>query len=247
MSNKEIVLEARHLSYSYSRESEEIPVLQEVNFSLVHQQRVALVGASGVGKSTLLHLLGLLDNPSSGEVILKDGEQAINTKDLTDGQRTTLRGQIIGFIYQFHHLLSEFTALENVMIPQLIVGKGFKKAREHAKHLLHLVGLCDRINHRPSQLSGGQQQRVAIARALANDPDILLADEPTGNLDVRTAHDIFHLFFSLSQEQGLSMIMATHNPELWHYFDRVISLQKGMLCEVSPDSHTQSFKNLSEF
>lgn len=226
------VLEVRHLVYSYKRETEDIPVLRGVNFQLYHQQRVALVGASGVGKSTLLHLLGLLDVPQSGEVILRDGNQSINTKGLMDAQRTALRSHLIGFVYQFHHLLSEFTALENVMIPQMIAGKSPKQAMERTQDLLELVGLKDRMAHRPSQLSGGQQQRVAIARALANDPDILLADEPTGNLDAYTAKDIYKLFFSLSQDRGLSLIIATHNPNLRKQFDRVISLHNGLLHEA---------------
>ena len=140
---------------------------------------------------------------------------------------------MIGFVYQFHHLLAEFTALENVIIPQMIAGKTFKGAKEKAEELLVMVGLEDRMTHRPSQLSGGQQQRVAIARALANDPDILLADEPTGNLDEKTAQEIFGLFLMLSQKRGLSMVMATHNIELRRQFDRVVSLHEGSLTELN--------------
>lgn len=227
----DLVLEVRHLSYRYRREEQEIWVLRDVNFQLYHRQRVALTGASGVGKSTLLHVLGLLDVPQEGEILLRDGQQMVHTQGLIDGQRTALRTNLIGFVYQFHHLLAEFTALENVIIPQMIVGKSFTKARIYAKALLELVGLQDRADHRPSQLSGGQQQRVAIARALANDPDILLADEPTGNLDEQTAQEICQLFLTLSRDRGVSMIMATHNIALRRLFDRVVSLQNGVIEE----------------
>ena len=230
MSN--VVVEVRHLNYTYARESLDIPVLKDLSFRLHRKERVALVGASGVGKSTFLHVLGLLDVPKSGEVILTDGQQVINTKGLVDNQRSALRSNLIGFVYQFHHLLGEFTALENVVMPQMIAGKAFKGAKEKAEELLMMVGLEDRMTHRPSQLSGGQQQRVAIARALANDPDILLADEPTGNLDEKTAQEIFGLFLMLSQKRGLSMVMATHNIELRRQFDRVVSLHEARLTEL---------------
>jgi lipoprotein-releasing system ATP-binding protein len=231
MSN--VVLEVRHLNYTYAGELLDIPVLKDLSFRLHRKERVALVGASGVGKSTFLHVLGLLDVPKSGEVILTDGQQVINTNGLVDNQRSALRSNLIGFVYQFHHLLAEFTALENVIIPQMIAGKAFKGAKEKAEELLVMVGLEDRMTHRPSQLSGGQQQRVAIARALANDPDILLADEPTGNLDEKTAQEIFGLFLMLSQKRGLSMVMATHNIELRRQFDRVVSLHEGSLTELN--------------
>lgn len=230
MSNN-VVLEAHNLFYSYHKKNNNIPILKGVNFNIARQQRVGLVGASGVGKSTFLHLLGLLDIPQSGKIILRDGEQSINTHGLTDAQRTSLRSHLIGFVYQFHHLLNEFTALENVIIPQIIAGKSMKQAKNRAKDLLETVGLFNRLTHKPSQLSGGQLQRVAIARALANEPDILLADEPTGNLDSHTARDIFQLFVSLSQNHGLSMLMATHNPELRRQFDRVVFLEDGLLQE----------------
>jgi lipoprotein-releasing system ATP-binding protein len=226
------ILEVRNLVYSYPQESREIRVLRGVHFQLFARERVALCGVSGVGKSTLLHLFGLLDVPQSGEILLRDGNHAIKTQELTDTQRTALRSHLIGFVYQFHYLLSEFTALENVMIPLMVAGVSPEKAKERARLLLERVNLEDRMTHRPSQLSGGQQQRVAIARALANEPKILLADEPTGNLDEHTAQDILSLFFTLSQEQGLSVVMATHNIELRRKFDRVVSLHEGLLTEV---------------
>jgi lipoprotein-releasing system ATP-binding protein len=226
------ILEVRNLVYSYPQESREIRVLRGVHFQLFARERVALCGVSGVGKSTLLHLFGLLDAPQSGEILLRDGNHAIKTQELTDTQRTALRSHLIGFVYQFHYLLSEFTALENVMIPLMVAGVSPEKAKERARLLLERVNLEDRMTHRPSQLSGGQQQRVAIARALANEPKILLADEPTGNLDEHTAQDILSLFFTLSQEQGLSVVMATHNIELRRKFDRVVSLHEGLLTEV---------------
>jgi len=224
VSTNTVILEVSHLTYTYPGDTSGYVVLNDISFQLERHQRVALMGASGVGKSTFLHLLGLLDLPVSGDVGFRDGNQMIWTRQLKDRQRTVLRGEWIGFVYQFHHLLGEFTALENVMLPQLIAGRSVSGAKTKAKELLHLVGLEDREKYLPSQLSGGQKQRVAIARALANDPDILLADEPTGNLDEATAQEIFDLFFLLGQQRGLSVLMATHNPVLSRQFDRVVYL-----------------------
>jgi lipoprotein-releasing system ATP-binding protein len=228
-SPKNIILDVSQLSYRYPGDASQHEVLKDISFQLERQQRVALMGASGVGKSTFLHLLGLLDTPVSGDIGLRDGNQMIWTRPLKDSQRTALRGELIGFVYQFHHLLGEFTALENVMLPQLIAGRSDSGAKIKARELLDLVGLGDREKYLPSQLSGGQKQRVAIARALANDPDILLADEPTGNLDEVTAQEIFDLFFLLGQQRGLSVLMATHNPLLSAQFDRVVHLYGGGL------------------
>jgi lipoprotein-releasing system ATP-binding protein len=233
------ILKANKLCYGYCQENERIPILKDFNFSLYAKQKICLIGASGIGKSTLLHLLGLLDVPQSGEILLLDNQKIVTTYGMSDKQRTKLRRHFIGIIYQFHYLLSEFTALENVMIPQMIAGKSKKNASERGHYLLHLVGLEKRYHHRPSQLSGGQQQRVAIARALANEPRILLADEPTGNVDEHTAQEILQLFFTLSQEHNLSILMATHNLALCPQFDQIISLNEGQLVYIAKDSlHT---------
>lgn len=246
MSNPEkILLEVRDLSYRYPGDSLGHDVLRGVSFQLKRQERVALMGASGVGKSTFLHLLGLLDTPPSGDIGLRDGNQMIWTRRLKDSQRTALRGELLGFVYQFHHLLGEFTVLENVMLPQLIAGRSPSGTKHKAKELLALVGLEDREKYFPSQLSGGQKQRVAIARALANDPDILLADEPTGNLDEATAQEIFDLFFLLGQQRGLSVLMATHNPLLSAQFDRVVYLHGGQLHSVEQNSVETGAKNFT--
>lgn len=231
-----VILEARDLTYHYTQADKIIPILKGIHFQLYRGQRVALIGSSGVGKSTFLHLLGLLDTAQSGEIMIRDAHRSIETTKLIDAQRAALRGNAIGFIYQFHHLLNEFTALENVMVPQLIARKPMPLAKKRAIELLEKVSLQDRLHHRPSQLSGGQQQRVAIARALANEPKILLADEPTGNLDEHTANEIFQLFLTLSQSYGLSVVMATHNIALRQYFDRVVTLHDGHLHELEEES-----------
>ena len=227
VSPEKVVLEASGLSYRYPGTDRD--VLSGVSFQLLRQERVALMGVSGVGKSTFLQLLGLLDMPISGDVGLRDGNQMIWTGRLKDSQRTALRGEFIGFVYQFHHLLGEFTVLENVMLPQLIAGRSAAGSKSKARELLHLVGIGDQEKSFPSQLSGGQKQRVAIARALSNDPDVLLADEPTGNLDEVTAQEIFDLFLMLGQQRGLSVVMATHNAVLSAQFDRVLHLHGGGL------------------
>ena len=223
------VLVAKNLSYAYVQGTQCIQVLQSASFSLIQKERVAIIGPSGCGKSTLLYLFGLLESLQGGEILI--GTHLKETTKLTDAQRTHLRCHFIGFIYQFHNLLGEFSALENVIIPQLLAGKSKKKAKENAERLLELVGLADRLIHLPSELSGGQQQRVAIARALSNSPKILLADEPTGNLDEKTAEEVFELFTYLSITQELSVIMATHNMKLCQKFDRVCSLNKGILLQ----------------
>ena len=227
MRSEKVILEASDLSYRYPGSNRD--VLSNVSFQLFRQERVALMGVSGVGKSTFLQLLGLLDMPVSGDVGLRDGNQMIWTGQLKDSQRTALRGELIGFVYQFHHLLGEFTVLENVMLPQLIAGRSVVGSKNKARELLDLVGILNKEKSFPSELSGGQKQRVAIARALSNDPDILLADEPTGNLDEVTAQEIFNLFLLLGQKRGLSVIMATHNAALSAQFDRVLHLYGGGL------------------
>ena len=190
---------------------------------------VALLGPSGAGKSTLLHMAGLLEQPDSGFVEL-DGESANGLKDKA---RTRLRQQSIGFVYQFHHLLPEFSALENLVVPQMMAGVNKAVAQERGKQLLVLVGLADRLTHRPGQLSGGEQQRVALVRALVNKPQVLLADEPTGNLDPDTADGVFELLKQLVHGTGVAALIATHNHELAGQMDRIVALNDGHLEEIA--------------
>lgn len=210
-----------------SGEDDVLSVLQGADFSLEKGQLVALVAPSGTGKSTLLHLAGLLDTPDSGDIEIC-GQK---TRGITEKSRTMLRRDSIGFVYQFHHLLGEFTALENVMLPQMIAGVSKKESRERAVRLLDLFGLSHRVRHLPGKLSGGEQQRVAIARALANAPALLLADEPTGNLDVRTAESVFGELTQVVRGQGLAALIATHNEDLLSRMDRVITLRDGFIEE----------------
>jgi lipoprotein-releasing system ATP-binding protein len=206
-----------------------VDVLTGASLELMPGQAVALVAPSGAGKSTLLHLAGLLERPDSGEIYLGD----VPTAALGDEGRTQIRGRDIGFIYQFHHLLQEFSALENVMMPQMILGHGKKLAESRAQELLSFLGLGPRITHRPGELSGGEQQRVAIARAVANGPRVLLADEPTGNLDPKTADHVFQTLISLVRASGLAALIATHNLELAGRMDRRVTLQDGQIKELS--------------
>jgi lipoprotein-releasing system ATP-binding protein len=202
----------------------EIPVLNGVDFTLISGEVVALVAPSGAGKSTLLHVAGLLDTPDEG--LVEIGGQPVGNGDRA---RTRLRRQDVGFVYQFHHLLQEFTALENVVLPQLVNGVSAKEARIHALQLMNKVGLEDRVGHRPAELSGGEQQRVAFCRALANKPKILLADEPTGNLDPGTSDTVFAALMDLVRSSGMSALIATHNLELAARMDRLVSLDAGVL------------------
>jgi lipoprotein-releasing system ATP-binding protein len=202
-----------------------LEVFRDVTLAVQPGELVALVGPSGAGKSSLLHIAGLLEAPSSGEVLI--GNQSASA--LPDSERTRLRRDTIGFIYQAHHLLPEFDALENVILPQRIAGKSRKTAETEAKRLLIALGLGERLDHRPSQLSGGEQQRVAIARALANHPKILLADEPTGNLDPRTSGGVFDALLALVRNEGVAALVATHNYELAGRMDRTLVLDQGKL------------------
>lgn len=202
-------------------------VLRGVDLSLNEGQIVALVGPSGAGKSTLLHIAGLLERPTGGKVII-DGR---NCATLNDAERTRFRQRTIGFVYQFHHLLPEFSARENVMIPQMIAGLSRREAGERADQLLRMVGLSERASHRPARLSGGEQQRVAIVRGIANVPRVLLADEPTGNLDPQTAADVFEQLTQIVRGTGLSALIATHNLDLAAAMDRVVELRDGALVE----------------
>ncbi|WP_424969441.1 ABC transporter ATP-binding protein [Dinoroseobacter sp. S76] len=205
----------------------EIAVLRGVSLSLAPGEVVALVAPSGSGKSTLLHIAGLLDVADAGEMTLAGQPIA----GLGDRARTGLRRQAVGFIYQFHHLLPEFSALENVVLPQLANGVAAKAARARAAMLLGSVGLSDRVAHRPAALSGGEQQRVAFCRALANQPHLLLADEPTGNLDPATSDTVFDAMMGQVRDTGLSALIATHNPELAARMDRILRLDEGRLVE----------------
>ena len=208
---------------TYRTEAGELPVLRGVDLTLRAGEIVALVAPSGAGKSTLLHLAGLLEQPDGGQVIL----QGRDAGALSDKERTAIRRDKIGFVYQFHHLLGEFTALENVMLPQMIAATSRPEARARAKTLLLNFGLEARLDHLPGKLSGGEQQRVAIARALANAPQLLLADEPTGNLDVATAAVVFDELLAIVRRQNVSALIATHNPELAARMDRIVTLREG--------------------
>jgi len=218
-------LELRGVRRVFKQAGTELRVLNGVDLSLREGEIVALVGPSGAGKSTLLHVAGLLERPDGGAVMI-DGEDC---GSLSDERRTLLRRSEIGFVYQFHHLLPEFSALENVMLPQMIAGLARGRAREKARGLLAQVGLAPRAGHRPARLSGGEQQRVAIVRALANDPKILLGDEPTGNLDHATGESVLATLLDLVRHSGLAGLIATHNLDLARRLDRVVVLEDGHL------------------
>jgi len=221
------VLRVEHLERGFTQGDRRIDVLKEASASFYPGETVALLGPSGAGKSTLLHIAGLLERPDSGAVMI-DG---IDCGKLNDSDRTRVRRLEVGFVYQFHHLLPEFSALENVMLPQLIMDRARPDAESRAKELLELLGLQDRWDHRPAELSGGEQQRVAIARAVANQPKILLADEPTGNLDPHTAERVFDELMRLVSEEGVAAVVATHNLDLAARMDRTLRLADGHLVE----------------
>ena len=206
-----------------------LEILNRAELAVWSGQSVALIGPSGAGKSTLLHIAGLLEHADAGEVYV-DG---VATSSLSDAERTQIRRTDIGFVYQFHHLLPEFSALENVMLPQMIRGLSREQARRRAVELLSYLGLAPRVGHRPAELSGGEQQRVAIARAVANAPRVLLADEPTGNLDTRTSEHVFATLSQLVHASGLAAVVATHNMELARRMDRRITIREGLLVELS--------------
>ena len=218
-------LELRAAGRTYRSAAGDLPVLRAANLVLRRGEIVALVAPSGTGKSTLLHLAGLLERPDSGEVLL-DGK---DSGSLSDTERTLIRRDKIGFVYQFHHLLAEFSALENVVLPQLIAGVGRQTARDRATALLKTFGLGGRLSQFPGKLSGGEQQRVAIARALANRPTVILADEPTGNLDAGTADVVFEELLAIVREQRVACLIATHNTELAARMDRVVTLRDGQV------------------
>jgi lipoprotein-releasing system ATP-binding protein len=222
--NNTLVLNGISKSYNHGKPNE-ITVLREISLDIKAGEVVALVAPSGAGKSTLLHIAGLLDTPDSGAVILDGTDMASKG----DGARTHARRGDVGFIYQFHHLLPEFSALENIVLPQLANGIPQSKAEARAKDLLGKVGLAERSKHRPSELSGGEAQRVAFCRAMANAPKLLLADEPTGNLDPITSDQVFGVLMEIVRETGLSALIATHNLELAKRMDRTVRLEAGRL------------------
>jgi lipoprotein-releasing system ATP-binding protein len=212
----------------YGRGPTMVEVLNGASLALAAGESVALIGPSGAGKSTLLHLAGLLERPDGGEIVVAGAP----TSAMTDETRTALRRNHIGFVYQFHHLLPEFSALENLVLPQMIAGLSRREAAERGRQLLGYLGLAERRNHRPAELSGGEQQRVAIARAVANGPRILLADEPTGNLDPKTADHVFATLKTLVSASGLAALIATHNLDLARRMDRRVTLREGQVVEL---------------
>jgi len=209
----------------YSQGGRSLHVLNKLNLEVRSGEVVALVGPSGSGKTTLLQIAGLLDTPTSGEVIIANKNMA----KATEAERTLARRAHIGFVYQFHHLLPEFSALENIILPQMMAGKSESQSAIRAQELLAGLGLSARATHRPAKLSGGEQQRVAIARALSNDPGLILADEPTGNLDHHTAEEVFALLLSQVRQNNLAALVATHNMDLAKRMDRIVRLEDGVL------------------
>ena len=229
MSNVIATLELHRVVKKFKQGTQSLEVLKGVDLKVNAGEAVALIGQSGAGKSTLLQIAGLLEQPSGGEILFDEKK----CSKLADKERTALRRDFIGFVYQYHNLLPDFSALENVMLPQLIAGMPLKTAQERAKWLLSRMKLEKRLKHRPSELSGGEQQRVAIARALANSPKLLLADEPTGNLDPKTADIVFNELVAIVKETGLSALIATHNFELADRMDRKVALQDGKILDLS--------------
>ena len=229
MSDRAPALELRDVRKVFRQGNVELAVLNGIDVALAPGEIVALVGPSGAGKSTMLHVAGLLERPDGGAVLIEGRDCG----SLSDEHRTMLRRRALGFVYQFHHLLPEFSAVENVMLPQMIAGVARADARRKAEALLGRVGLAERVAHRPARLSGGEQQRVAIVRALANDPKILLADEPTGNLDHTTAAGVMATLIDIARAHGLAALIATHNLELAARLDRTVILEDGRLRTVA--------------
>jgi len=228
----EKILELKNIHKNFRLGENDIEVLDGIEISILQGETFAIVGPSGSGKTTLLQIIGLLDSPTRGELYVR-GESSEN---LNDKSKSRLRNEFFGFIYQFHHLLNEFTALENAMMPLLIRNQTTKEARAKAEDLLIRIGLEHRINHKPHELSGGECQRVAVARALVTSPSLILADEPTGNLDPETADRVFDSFLDLNRSLNTSLIMVTHNQELAKRMDKVYELNFGKLIPSSPDN-----------
>ena len=221
-----MILRIQNIVKSYQNTKKvKLEVLRSVNVEIENNKISVIVGASGAGKSTLLHIMGGLDRPDSGEVYFNEQ----NLFSLTDDKLARFRNRNIGFVFQFHHLLPEFTALENVSLPQMIMGKSFTLASKKAGELLDAVGMKDRINHKPAELSGGEQQRVAVARALANDPEIILADEPTGNLDSENSEAVHNIIIDLRDQMGKTFVIVTHNPALVSLADEVFEMKDGKI------------------
>lgn len=224
------VLELNEIHRAYVTEAGELPVLRGANLHLNAGELVGLIGPSGSGKSTLLHTAGLLERPDKGGVILDGGDCLA----MNDAARTAMRRSKIGFVYQFHHLLPEFSAQDNIAMPLMIAGMKRAKARAKADALLAEMGLAERGHHQPGQMSGGEQQRVAIARALANDPQLVIADEPTGNLDPATTERVFATLIKMVRSEGVAVLVATHNMSLIRHMDRVLTLEAGKLVDFVP-------------
>ena len=222
------VLALKKVERSFRQGRQNLEILRDVSLSVRAGEIVALVGPSGAGKSTLLHIAGLLENPDAGSITIC-GEACA---EMVDDERTSVRRRHLGFVYQYHHLLPEFTALENIVIPQIIAGHHNSDAQDRAREILTWLGLAERETHRPARLSGGEQQRVAIGRAIATGPDLLLADEPTGNLDPQTADEVFDMLLRLARGANLAAVIATHNPGLASRMDRIARLEDGHLVEI---------------
>ena len=239
MNNITNILELKDIIKNYRQGKQNLEVLSGVNLTIAQEEIIALVGQSGSGKSTLLQIAGLLDKPTAGNILI-NGE---NIGKVSDDVRTSLRRDYIGFVYQYHNLLGDFSALENVMLPMLIAGKNKNEAKDRAVMLLEKMHLAHRLNHRPAELSGGEQQRVAIARALSNSPKLLLADEPTGNLDPNTAEEVFTILLDVIQETGLAALIATHNMELASRMNKQFKLKNGVLQNVNEPLLSKITKN----
>ncbi|WP_019217621.1 lipoprotein-releasing ABC transporter ATP-binding protein LolD [Legionella tunisiensis] len=220
-----IIFDCQNLRKTYHDGTASVDVLKGINFTINHGDRIAIVGPSGSGKSTLLHLLGGLDKPTAGKILMQD----VDWQNLSEKQRCKVRNHRLGFVYQFHHLLPEFTALENVAMPLLLADKMIPEAQEQAEAILKQVGLAKRLSHKPSQLSGGERQRVAIARALVHQPQCVLADEPTGNLDNATATQVFDLMLQLNEKLNTALIIVTHDIQLAGKMDKTLTIQDGFL------------------
>ncbi len=232
MSEQNILLQASGITKSYLMARQELPVLKGIDLSVYKGEMTVIVGPSGVGKSTLLHILGALDRPTSGKVLLDHTA----VFDFDDDQLAQFRNKTAGFVFQFHHLLPEFSALENVAMPGMIAGRSRKECFAKAESLLREMNLADRLDHKPSELSGGEQQRVAVARALMNDPQIILADEPSGNLDMKSSEALHELLYRLAHENGHTIVVATHNRELTGRGDRIVELYDGRIKNDSRSS-----------
>jgi lipoprotein-releasing system ATP-binding protein len=223
---KEIILKTENIQKSFQTTKKlKLNVLKDISLELEENKITVIIGASGAGKSTLLHILGALDRPDEGKVIFNEE----NIFNYNDDRLAKFRNKHIGFIFQFHHLLPEFTAIENVMIPQMINGTSLDKAKEKSNELLNTVGLSERINHKPAELSGGEQQRVAVARSLANDPEIIFADEPTGNLDSANSEEIHKLIVELKEKYNKTFVIVTHNSSLVNLANKIFEIKDGKI------------------